>query len=115
MNLSNILSQFEAAKSEIEQLKGGRKISASRARAALMKVKKESDILRREILAHSKGLPVKQRKSKTSSVLAPTVAQPIAQPAEAPAEVAQPQPIAVPKAVKTAKPRAKKDVVLSAR
>ena len=88
MNLSYILSQFDAAKFEIDQLKTGRKVSASRARSALMKVKKESDILRREILAHSKVLPVKQRKVKPSSVLAPTVAQPIVQPAEAPAEVA---------------------------
>ena len=124
MNLSNILSQFEAAKSEIEQLKGGRKISASRARAALMKVKKESDTLRKEILLHSKGLPIKQRKTKV--VVPPVIAEPAVvvpekpketQPAEAKPSptVAQPSTTVAPKAVKTTKQRVKKDVVLSAR
>ena len=131
MNLSNILSQFEAAKSEIEQLKGGRKISASRARAALMKVKKESDTLRKEILLHSKGLPVKNRKTKIA--VANVIAEPAVvvpekpketQPAEAKPSptvaqpnttVAQPSTTVAPKAAKTTKQRVKKDVVLSAR
>ena len=113
MDLSKILSQFDAAKSEIDQLKGGRKVSASRARAALMKVKKESDILRREILQHSKGLPVKPRKAKPSPAEAKTeVPTKVAEVAQPVTEVAQ--PVALAKA-KTSKPRVKKDVVLSAR
>ena len=64
MDLTKIQSQLESAKSEIEQLKSGRKVSSSRARSALMKIKKESDIIRKEILTHSKNLPVKQRKTR---------------------------------------------------
>ena len=64
MDLTKLQSQLESAKTELDQLKSGRKVSASRARAALMKVKKESDILRKEILSHSKSLPVKHKASK---------------------------------------------------
>ena len=66
MDLSKIQAQLDSAKSEVEQLKSGRKVSSSRARAALMKVKKESDLIRKEILTNSKNLPVKQRKTKVA-------------------------------------------------
>ena len=108
MNFSKIQSQFDAAKSEIDQLKTGRKVSASRARAALMKVKKETDILRREILAHSKGLPVKPRKAKPSPAEAKTEVAEV--PTEVPTEVVQPQPaeVAQPQPVAVAKPKTAK-------
>ena len=71
MDLSKIQAQLDLAKSEIEQLKLGRKVSSSRARAALMKIKKESDIIRKEILTHSKNLPVKQRKTTPKTEVIP--------------------------------------------
>jgi hypothetical protein len=61
MDLSKIQSNLESAKFEIDQLVNGKKISASRARAALMKLKKESDVLRKAILLYSKALPVKHK------------------------------------------------------
>ena len=74
MDLSKIQAQLDSAKSEVEQLKSGRKVSSSRARAALMKVKKESDLIRKEILTHSKNLPVKQRKTKVA--VSPVIPKP---------------------------------------
>jgi hypothetical protein len=74
MDLSKIQSQLDSAKSEVEQLKLGRKVSSSRARAALMKIKKESDLIRKEILTYSKSLPVKQRKTKVA--VSPVISEP---------------------------------------
>jgi hypothetical protein len=120
MNLSTIQSQLESAKSEIDQLKTGRKVSASRARAALMRVKKETDILRKEILSHSKGLPVKQRKTKVA--VSPVILEPSGSVSELPpAAVIPEKPTeslsellptetkeAAPKTKTKAKPRTKK-------
>jgi hypothetical protein len=125
MDLSKIQSQLDSAKSEVEQLKLGRKVSSSRARAALMKIKKESDIIRKEILTHSKSLPVKQRTKVAESpdrktkVTVSTTPEPSAVILEKPIEslselppiesLSEPQPMeAAPKTKAKAKPRTKK-------
>jgi hypothetical protein len=84
MDLSKLQSQLDSAKSEVEQLKSGRKVSSSRARAALMKVKKESDLIRKEILTYYKNLPVKQRTKvaespdrKTKVAVSPVIPEPM--------------------------------------
>ena len=149
MDLTKLQSQLESAKTELDQLKSGRKVSASRARAALMKVKKESDILRKEILTYSKSLPVKQRtkiaespdrKTKVAvspsgsvSELPPVIPEPSGSVSKLPPAVvipekptkivSKPEPVLVRdsasvvlvKPIKATKPRAKKDVILSAR
>jgi hypothetical protein len=122
MDLSKLQSQLDSAKSEVEQLKSGRKVSSSRARAALMKVKKESDLIRKEILTYYKNLPVKQRTKVTKSLdkkteveLSPVISEPMVSVSELPPVVVSELPPVVVKPIKTTKPRAKKDVVLSAR
>ena len=69
MDLKNIQAQLESARYEIDQLKIGKKVASSRARSALMKIKKEFDLIRKEVLTHSKGLPVKPKKVKPAVVL----------------------------------------------
>ena len=113
MDLSKIQSQLESAKYEVDQLKSGRKVSSSRARAALMKVKKESDTLRKEILSHSKSLPVKHKASKVIPSLSNAVVaevKPVL--AEAPTGISEPPPkdapaaAVIPKTVKPTKAKA---------
>lgn len=79
MNLSNIQAQLESARYEIDQLKIGKKVAASRSRAALMKIKKECDLIRKEVLTHSKGLPVKPKKAKPAVVLPETSVEALAE------------------------------------
>ena len=119
MDLSKIQAQLDLAKSEIEQLKLGRKVSSSRARAALMKIKKESDIIRKEILTYSKNLPVKQRKTTPKTAVIPE--KPIESVSELPpiesptvptpmGSLGEPRPTetTAPKTKAKAKPRSKK-------
>jgi hypothetical protein len=73
MNINTIQTQLNIAADELQALMNNRKVSASRARAALMKVKKEADILRREILTYSKGLVVKPKIVKIKDLLEPTI------------------------------------------
>lgn len=51
--------------SEVEEhlnkLQGGRKASSAKARASLMKLKKDSHLLRGEIMTYTKKMPVKTR------------------------------------------------------
>jgi hypothetical protein len=135
MDLSKIQSYLESAKSEVEQLKSGRKVSSSRARAALMKVKKESDLIRKEILTYYKNLPVKQRTKvaespdrKTKVAVSPVIPEPSGSVSELPhasvipekpieslselppiESLSEPQPMeAAPKTKAKAKPRTKK-------
>ena len=54
--------------SEVEEhlnkLQGGRKASSAKARASLMKLKKDSHLLRGEIMTYTKKMPVKTRAKK---------------------------------------------------
>jgi len=85
-----------------------------------MKVKKESDLIRKEILTHSKNLPVKQRKTKVA--VSPVILEPMGSVSELPpAAVIPEKPTeslselpptetkeAAPKTKTKAKPRTKK-------
>jgi hypothetical protein len=64
MNITEIQHHLQEAKSELDCLLKGKKCSASRCRGNLQKVKIACDVVRKEVLNYSKGLPVKQRKEK---------------------------------------------------
>lgn len=72
----------------LNKLQGGRKASSSKARASLMKLKKDSHSLRSEIMKYTKELPVKSRVKKE-----PIVEQPEPEPEEE-------EPVKKPKAVR---------------
>ena len=61
MDLNEINRQLIVAEEEIKLLKGGKKVSATRARQALLSIKKQSDLVRKEILQNTKkDRPVKE-------------------------------------------------------
>ena len=59
MDLTGLKSHLIAAESEINNLKAGKKVAATRARASLLNIQKETNKLRKEILEHAKGLTKK--------------------------------------------------------
>ena len=64
--MKNNLAEVEE---HLNKLQGGRKASSSKARASLMKLKKDSHQLRSDITKYTKGLPTKKRVSKEEVVL----------------------------------------------
>ena len=61
MDLNEINRQLLVAEEEIKLLKGGKKVSATRARQALLHIKKQSDLVRKEILENTRrNKPVKE-------------------------------------------------------
>ena len=69
MDLTGLKSHLIAAESEINNLKAGKKVAATRARASLLNIQKETNKLRKEILEHAKGLT-----KKTPTAATPTPA-----------------------------------------
>lgn len=65
MSLADQLAQIKAsiteAESELTLLNSGRKVSASRVRKQLQKVKQQSQVLRKSVIDYTKGLPTKSR------------------------------------------------------
>ena len=61
---------------EIQSLEGGKKASAARARKSLQNVKASSHALRKQIMQHTKALPVKKRGSAAASSAASAPAPP---------------------------------------
>ena len=62
MDLNEINTQLIVAEEEIKLLKGGKKIAAQRARKALLNIKKQTDLIRKEILQNTKkDKPVKEK------------------------------------------------------
>ena len=59
MDLTGLKSHLTAAESEINNLIAGKKVAATRARASLLNIQKETNKLRKEILEHVKGLTKK--------------------------------------------------------
>ena len=59
--MKNNLAEVEE---HLNKLQGGRKASSSKARASLMKLKKDSHQLRGDIMKYTKELPVKSRVKK---------------------------------------------------
>ncbi len=90
-SLSEMKTILEQAEAEIKSLEGGKKASASRARAGLMKIKNMSHKLRKDITLHSNDMPTKKReksekpekpaepeeKPKTEEKKEPVVARPV--------------------------------------
>ena len=60
-SINEIKTHIFVAESELNDLIGGRKASASRVRKSLQEVKKLSHLLRKAIIDHVKLLPVKTR------------------------------------------------------
>ena len=61
MDLNELNRQLLVAEEEIKLLKGGKKVSATRARQALLHIKKQSDLVRKEILENTRrNKPVKE-------------------------------------------------------
>ncbi len=83
----------------LSKLQGGRKASSAKARASLMKLKRDSHALRGEIMTYTKAMPVKARAKKAEAVQSPE------EPVEAEPEE-ETAPVKKPKAVR--KSRAKK-------
>jgi len=63
-----ITAKLEGVLQHITALEGGKKVSATRARGDLMDVIKDSKILRADILAFVKALPVKERRTPSPEV-----------------------------------------------
>jgi len=59
MDLTGLKSHLTNAESEMNNLKAGKKVAATRARASLLNIQKETNKLRKEILEHAKGLTKK--------------------------------------------------------
>lgn len=78
MDLTGLKSHLTNAESEINNLKAGKKVAATRARASLLNIQKETNKLRKEILEHAKGLTKK--------------AAPAPEPAPAPTPAPTPEP-----------------------
>ena len=87
---------------EIQSLEGGKKASAARARKSLQNVKASSHALRKQIMQHTKALPVKKRGSAAAS----SAASAPAPPPPATPEPQAPEPVAP--APKKRAPRKKK-------
>ena len=87
MDLTGLKSHLTNAESEINNLKAGKKVAATRARASLLNIQKETNKLRKEILEHAKGLTKK-------AAPAPEPA-----PAPTPAPTPEPTPAATPEPV----------------
>jgi hypothetical protein len=89
----------------LNKLQGGRKASSAKARASLMKLKKDSHSLRGEIMTYTKAMPVNARTKKAENVPIEEARQLQAIPEEEPDAVVEEKPKAKPKIRKS---RAKK-------
>ena len=83
----------ENCEREIKSLEGGRKASSARARKSLQNIKSTSHSLRKNIMTHTKALPVKRRTAAAEAAAATaTAAAPVPVPAPAPAPEPTPAP-----------------------
>ena len=98
---------LEEVEEHLNKLQGGRKASSSKARASLMKLKKDSHQLRADICKYTKELPTKKRTKKEAevNVLDAKMSQVEPEPEPEPEEE-EPKAVKKPKAVR--KSRAKK-------
>lgn len=71
MTFNEIESSLEQAMVEHAKFRMGNKSSATRARAHLMVVKKESDKIRKQLIDEKKSMPVKPRVKKVEKVSKP--------------------------------------------
>ena len=82
-SLSDQLVLMKQSLSEVEEhltkLQGGRKASSAKARASLMKLKKDSHSLRGNIMTYTKELPTKSRKKKVT-IVEPEPEMPVIEP-----------------------------------
>jgi Ser-tRNA(Ala) deacylase AlaX len=69
MNITQLDHHLQEAREELESLKKGKKASAARCRSHLQKLKKECDVLRKDILEYTKGLPVKKKEKKIDMII----------------------------------------------
>ena len=94
---------LENVERELKSLEGGRKASAPRARKSLQNLKTSSHALRKQIVEHTKSLPIKKRTKK----------EPVQNPEDfkpEPAPEQEPAPEEPKASTKKAKPRKKKSV-----
>lgn len=61
-------AHLDAARAENASLQGGKKASAARVRANLMKLKNGSHNIRKTVMDFSKTIPVKSRVKKTAAI-----------------------------------------------
>lgn len=59
--LAILRSNLDECEMHIKTLELGRKSSCAKSRALLMKIKKDSHTMRRDIMTHTKSLPTKKR------------------------------------------------------
>ena len=64
---------LDQAEKEVKALEGGKKASSARARKSLQSIKSNSHSLRKQIIEHTRGLPVKKREKKETTEKTPEV------------------------------------------
>ena len=74
---------LENVERELKSLEGGRKASAPRARKSLQNLKTSSHALRKQIVEHTKSLPIKKR-TKKEPVQSPEDFKPTPEPTPTP-------------------------------
>ena len=65
--LAILRSNLDECETHIKSLESGRKASCAKSRALLMKIKKDSHSMRKDIMSHTKALPTKSRIKKTEA------------------------------------------------
>jgi hypothetical protein len=81
MDLEPLRLNLTLAQEQIDLLKTGRRVAATRARDDLLKIKKYVDVLRKEIMLYSKEMPKKEKKTvKVVEHVEPEPEKPVAEP-----------------------------------
>jgi hypothetical protein len=68
MDLQTIEKELLIVAEQLNLLKGGKKASAPRTRESLLKIQKETNRLRKEVLAFVKNMPTKTKAVKVEAV-----------------------------------------------
>lgn len=74
--LAELNKHLATVRTNVAQLLKGKKVSAQRARAALLGMSKVASDLRKDVLAYSKALPTKKRGAPKAKQPEPEVKQP---------------------------------------
>jgi hypothetical protein len=63
-SITSLRTMLDSCASEVKSLENGRRASSCRSRLHLQNIKKSCHILRKDIMEHSKKIPVKKRQPK---------------------------------------------------
>ncbi len=74
--MNALKAHMDTAEKELASLQGGKKASAARARKALGQIKTLCHLMRKEVVAHVKTMPVKKKATATMEEPAPPEPEP---------------------------------------